>query len=213
MPRPLSLSEKQKILKLAHQRLPSALIAEVVERSPNAVYDTLKEYGVPVRQRQRYSPEGMQALTVALALIAPAIGYLEQTGADAPEPDALELDALGMAVEEIASAPPGERRVCATCGVEWTLTEEHAEWFSVRQMESPRRCESCRRHRKHSGSFRRSSASVEALRSLREALTEALEQLDDTLRELDVQEPPSSVSRWGPDLSYKDTWEGDFERD
>ena len=196
----LTLTEKSRILKLAEHRLATPLIAEVVERSTNAVYAALREYGVPVHRSERLTGEGIEAIEEALVAVGHQLALRQEDTALQTSPQAQPPPVVTMSSDET--------RTCVTCGKDWVLTEEHAEWFRDKQMVAPRRCEDCRRNRRDNEASRRPEGGLEALRNLRESLTAALEQLDELVGERDAQEAPSSAGRWGPDM-----WEGDYERD
>lgn len=188
----LSRDEKRNILKLAQQGLPTSLISEVVERSMNAVYDALREFDVPARRSAREAPEGVKAISRGL--------------------DALRL-AAGTTDDAFQS--PTELHVCLDCGNPWELDSEHAEWFQQKRLDIPRRCEDCRKRRKtHHTRTQRLGAGVESLRSLREALSEAVQSLDEVIeKEVAYGESQStfttssSAPRWGSDMP-----EDDFKR-
>jgi hypothetical protein len=41
-----------------------------------------------------------------------------------------------------------EQRVCADCGMAFTMTEREVVWFQRRELELPRRCQVCRKRRR-----------------------------------------------------------------
>ena len=49
----LSALEHERILKMAAQSIPTAIICEVLGRSKNSVYGVLKQYGIPSPRKQR----------------------------------------------------------------------------------------------------------------------------------------------------------------
>ena len=148
----LTLAEHQKVLKLAQSSLPTVLISEVIGRSTNAVYDTLKKYGIPKRRKERETLEGMQTIADALETIATTVKteYLMAKGDD--ERVSAMLNGIATRSEARTTEPApasGEIRVCSDCSREWSLTDENADWFLQRGLNTPRRCEACRQSRRN----------------------------------------------------------------
>lgn len=155
----LTLAEHQKVLKLAQSSLPTVLISEVIGRSTNAVYDTLKKYGIPKRRKERETLEGMQTIADALETIATTVKteYLMAKGDDERVVSILQ----GTSTTNLAGGPlverppvvpetaPAETRICIDCSREWNLTDENADWFLQRGLNTPRRCEGCRQSRRN----------------------------------------------------------------
>jgi hypothetical protein len=185
----VSLEEKHKILRLAQQQLPTDAIAVMMERSNGSVLDCLRLYGIPPRLTQRVTPAGMAAVALGVEAVTENIRLLSSMG-----------DAVAGIMGDISSDSGSTFLVCPDCAVEWELTPSHKEWFSSRQLESPRRCESCRISRRTRGARREGSEAEaadhprstpepeEAPRAhlyLRRTLTDAVAALTAALESLD----------------------------